>query len=504
MTSPPEQGVVWMKAMLTLVEVIEGVGGRRIEALADARIADVRIKNVTIDSRQTWRDDLFVALPGERLDGHDYVGHAFGRGAIAALVHHDRVPNLEGLNVGRVDAREGAPTDAAATPAIPLLIRVDDTLAALQRLSAFWRAKFNLHVVGITGSVGKTTTKEVVAQVLSVRYRTLKTEGNLNNEIGVPLTLLRLRPEHECAVIEMGMYALGEIAAYCRWAKPQIGVVTIVAPVHLSRLGTIENIVKAKSELPASLPPAEAGGVAILNDDDPRVRGMAAVTQARVVTYGLTPRAEVWAGDVESYGLDGIAFTLHYADQAHLVKLPLIGRHSVQTALRAAAVGLALGMNLTEIIEGLRAPAAQLRLVVAKGPFGSLVLDDTYNASAESTIAALNLLNEITGEGPRIAVLGDMFELGDAEKQAHDEVGCRAALVAQYVIGVGERSRWTCQAAIECGAPRDRIFHVMTNGEALEVLNEIVRERCVILVKGSRGMKMEEIVAGLGGLANEE
>ncbi len=482
--------------MLTLADVVEGVSGRRIEALARHSI-----QSVVIDSRQALRGDLFVALPGEQRDGHDYVGHAFGRGALAALVHHDRVPNLEGLEVGRLDARHPAVAESLDV-ALPVLIRVDNTLTALQRLSAYWRAKFNLRVIGVTGSIGKTTTKELIAQVLSARYCTLKSEGNYNNEIGVPLTLLKLRPEHERAVIEMGMYALGEIAAYCRWARPQIGVVTIVAPVHLERLGTIENIVKAKSELPAALPPAELGGVAVLNDDDERVRGMAAVTAARVVTYGLTPCAHVWASSIESFGLDGISFTLHYGRERQLAKLPLIGRHSVQTALRAAAVGLIEGMDLVEIIEALRTPSAQLRLVTAKGPFNSIVLDDAYNASPESTLAALNLLAEIEGNGPRIAVLGDMLELGDMERQAHDEVGCRAALVAQYVIGVGERSRWTCQAAVECGMPPERVFHVMTNGEALEVLNAIVREPCVILVKGSRGMRMEEIVSGLGGLAN--
>lgn len=489
---------------MTLADVVEGVSGQRIEALT---LAQTRVNDVVIDSRQVMRGDLFVALPGERVDGHSYVGMAFGRGAIAALVHRDDLGGLEGLDVSRLDARDLQLDLANLPPATlqtPLLIRVDDTLAALQRLSAYWRGKFGVRVIGITGSVGKTTTKELAAQVLGMRYRVLKSEGNYNNEIGVPLTLLRLRPEHERAVIEMGMYDLGEIAAYCEWAKPEVGVVTNIGPVHLERLGTIENIVRAKAELPSALPSAEEGGVAILNDDDEHVRGMAAVTKARVMTYGLTPRADVWAESVESAGLDGISFVLHYGRQAALVKLPLIGRHSAQTALRAAAVGLTDGMGLDEVIEGLLEPAAQLRLVVAKGPYGSLVFDDTYNASAESTLAALNLVHEIEGEGPCVVVLGDMLELGEAEKQAHDEVGCRAALVAQYVIGVGERSRWICQAALECGAARDRVFHVMTNGEALEVLNEIVTEKCVILVKGSRGMRMEEIVAGLGGLANED
>ncbi len=484
--------------MLTLADVVEGVSGRRIGALASLRVNDM-----AIDSRQVMRGDVFVALKGERTDGHAHVAQAFSRGALAALVSRDVI---EGVSVPACDARNPQ-TLSATTAQTPLLIRVEDTLAALQQLSAFWRRKINrpgLRVIGITGSVGKTTTKELIAQVLASRYRTLKSEGNQNNEIGVPLTLLKLRPEHERAVIEMGMYAAGEIASYCDWALPHTGVVTIIAPVHLERLGTIDNIVKAKSELPAALPPAAAGGVAILNDDDPRVRGMSAVTTARVMTYGLSPRADVWADDVQSFGLDGIMFTLHAGGHQRLVKLPLIGRHSAQTALRAAATALAEGMALDEIVEALAATVTQLRLVVAKGPHGSLVLDDTYNASAESTIAALNLLNEIKGEGQRIAVLGDMFELGDAEKQAHDEVGCRAAMVAKYIIGVGERSGRTCQAAVECGALRNCVFHVMTNGEALEVLNEIVREKSVILVKGSRGMKMEEIVAGLGGLANDD
>ncbi len=481
--------------MLTLADVVEGVSGQRIEALVSLRVNDM-----CIDSRQATRGDVFVALQGERADGHDYVAQAFQRGAIAALVSKDKAIDLKGVQATTIDAFIPSSTQ-------PLLISVADPLAALQKLSAFWRRKIDhpgLRVIGITGSVGKTTTKELIAQVLASRFRTLKSEGNQNNEIGVPLTLLRLRPEHERAVIEMGMYAIGEIAAYCEWAQPHTGVVTNIAPVHLERLGTVGNIVKAKSELPAALPSAEQGGVAILNDDDPRVRDMAAVTKARVITYGLSSRANVWAEDVQSAGLDGISFTLHAGSQMRLVKLPLIGQHSAQTALRAAATALAEGMLLDEIVEALAAPVAQLRLVVAKGPHGSLVLDDTYNASAESTIAALNLLNEIEGEGQHIAVLGDMFELGGMEKQAHDEVGCRAALVAQTIIGVGERSRWTCQAAVECGAPRDRVFHVMTNAEALEVLNEIVKEKSVILVKGSRGMKMEEIVAGLGGLANDD
>jgi len=494
--------------MLTLADVVEGVGGPRIEALESAPV-----REVAIDSRQALRGDLFVALRGERADGHDFVSHALGRGAIAALVDR-RLELAGGPAHGWVDvsAAPATPSPLAAKLAggdgLPLLIRVDDTLKALQRLAAYWRRKIGglapgLRVIGITGSVGKTTTKEVVAQVLSMRYRTLKSEGNYNNEIGVPLTLLRLRPEHERAVLEMGMYQRGEIAAYCDWAQPHTGVITMVAPVHLERLGTIENIQLAKAELVQALPAAGDGGVAVLNDDDERVQAMAAMTRARVVSYGLTPRAQVWADDIESRGLDGISFRLHYAGQSGLVRAPLMGRHSVHTALRAAAVGFVEGVGWDDVVAGLRVSPAQLRLVALEGPHGSLILDDTYNASEESSMAALNLLAEIEG-GPRVAVLGDMLELGDMEEQAHRNVGCRAATAARYVVCVGRRARWIAEEAGRCMDEPGRVFACDTNAEALRALRDIVRERCVILVKGSRGMKMEEIVAGLSANATQK
>ncbi len=475
---------------LTLADVVEGTCGAR-----DPRLERRHVREVVIDSRQVQPGDVFVALPGEHNDGHAFVADALRRGAIAAVVARPNVPAGD-QPVARVDCAQPQ-LPASFDDSAAWLIQVQDTLSALQKLSAFWRrraASPTLRVIGVTGSVGKTTTKESIAQVLSSRYRTLKSEGNYNNEIGVPLTLLRLRPEHERLVVEMGMYALGEIAAYCEWAKPHVGVVTMVAPVHLERLGSIEQIAQAKSELPAALPPADQGGVAILNDDDPRVRAMAAITPARVVTYGLTPRADVWADDIESYGLGGIRCTIHYENSRCRAHLPMLGRHSVQTALRAAAVGLVEGMTLEEIIEALRQPQEQLRLMVVPGPHGSIILDDTYNASTESVLAALNLLAEIADEGTRVAVLGDMLELGDLEQQAHEEVGCRAGSVAQYVVGVGQRARWICQAAVECGAAPARVIHTNTIEEALEALSRIVTHKCVILVKGSRGMRLERIV----------
>lgn len=438
------------------------------------------VREFVIDSRQAQQGDVFIALPGEVTDGHNYVSQALARGAALAIIKKDR----------QVMADEQK------------LARVDDPLTALQNLSAYWRAKFPtppLRVIGITGSVGKTTTKEMVAQTLALRFNTLKNEGNFNNEIGVPLTLLKLLPEHERAVLEMGMYARGEIAAYCQWAKPHVGVETLIAPVHLEKMGTMENIALAKRELIDALPAEADGGIAILNNDDPRIRGMAAHTRARVITYGLTNEATVWANEIESRGLDGISFCLHFGDGVWPVHAPLLGQHSVQTALRAAAVGFGEGMSGEDIVEGLCQRAEQLRLSVLEGPHGSIVLDDTYNASPESMMAALNLLAQID-EGPRVAVLGDMRELGEEEERAHRAVGCRAGIVASQLVCVGSLARWIAEDAIACGAKKENVHLVKTNDEALVVLNRIIREKCVILVKGSRGMVMESIVKELTGV----
>ncbi|MFN2166878.1 MAG: UDP-N-acetylmuramoyl-tripeptide--D-alanyl-D-alanine ligase, partial [Anaerolineae bacterium] len=285
---------------------------------------------VVIDSRQAEARSLFVALPGERTDGHNFVAHALSRGAVAALV--DRPVDVPYPVL--VPARPQELGQIAA--GVPVCIQVENTLAALQQVATGWRARFNLRVVGITGSVGKTTTKEITALVLAQRYRTLKSRGNLNNEIGLPLTLLQLDDSYQRLVLEMGMYDVGEIAQLCRMARPHVGVVTNVGPVHLERAGSIERIAQGKAELVHALP---ADGVAILNADDPRVAAMAGKTQARVFRYGLSPTCDLWADQIVSEGLEGIRFRFHYGSDVVHVRVPLLGRHSVHTALRAASVG---------------------------------------------------------------------------------------------------------------------------------------------------------------------
>lgn len=446
-----------------------------------------------VDSREAGEGSVFVAFVGENADGHDYVADAFQRGAIAALVEQPVSSEERSVSWSVVDAREG---HIDGVPQGRLLIRVRNTLHALQQIARAWRARFDVRVIGITGSVGKTSTKELVHAVLSQRFRTLKSVGNQNNEIGVPLTLLNLRPEHERAVIEMGMYAMGEIDLLCDLAKPEVGVVTMIGPVHLERLGSTEAIVAAKRELVRALP---ENGVAILNIDDPNVMGMAPYTAARVFTYGLDSAADVWADEIDSMGLDGIRFTLHHRNEALNVRVPLLGRHSVHTALRATAVGLVEGMPWDEIVAGLGAMTSQLRLVVANGPNGSLFLDDTYNSSPDSALAALNLLDDL--DGRRIAVLGDMLELGDAEKQAHRIVGRRAADVADIVITVGPRARIIGREALMSGKPAGKVIMVDDAPAAIPVLESLIQSGDVVLVKGSLGMRMDRIVTAFGSVA---
>lgn len=470
---------------LTLADVVEGLTDHRPEELGQV------ITRTVIDSRDARPGALFVAFEGEQADGHQYVADAFSRGAIAAIVQRDVVADATVLDVTR---RPLFPSERVEPP---LLIKVEDTLQALHRVAEFWRqAQTGLRVIGVTGSVGKTTTKELIAAVLARRYVTIKSEASYNNEIGLPLTLLHLTSDHERAVLEMGMYDVGEIADLARMGRPDVGVVTIVRPVHMERAGSFERIVRAKTELVEALPPGPEG-VAILNYDDENVRRMAGATKADVLTYGLSPQADLWADQIEGLGLEGIRFRLHHQDEMLHVKVPLLGRHSVHTALRATAAGLVEGLTWQEIVEGLRGvePSDQLRLVAVQGPEGATILDDTYNASPASTIAALNLLDELGGR--RIAVLGDMLELGAYEREGHEKVGMRALEVADVLVTVGALGRIIGETALRWGMPSDSVYLLDKNREAVGLLKEMVKGDDVILVKGSRALKMEEIVNSL-------
>ena len=465
---------------MLLTDIIEGLTGYKIDA-------PHAVSQVVIDSRQAGEGFVFVALPGEHTDGHDYVAAAFQQGAIAAITHQPVAVSAEYQVI-----KAGLANPPTQLETLPICIQVENSLAGLQQLARFWRQKFNPRVIGLTGSVGKSTTKELVAAVLAQRYRVLKSVGNLNNEIGLPLTLLQLTADHEVVVLEMGMYEVGEIELLCHIAQPHIGIITNVGPTHLERLGTIERIAQAKAELVQALP---ADGTAILNHDDPLVLAMAAQTKAHVFTYGLTPDADLFASQVTNIALEGITFALNYEKNIMDIRLPMLGQHHVYAALPAALVGVIEGVTWAEIIQGLQS-AAPLRLVAQPGPQQSVLLDDTYNASPASTLAALNLLANVTA--PRkIAVLGDMMELGSYEEMGHRQVGARAAAVVDLLITLGSRAQWIAAEAKANGLSSAQILQFDNHEAIIDYLHSHLSPQEVVLIKGSRSLQLDKVVAGL-------
>lgn len=456
--------------MITLRKILEGTGG---SLLTDADL-DRLLRQVRHDSRQVEQGDLFVAVVGERLDGHAFLAQAIERGAGAAIVDRAHAAELTGVP-------------------LPLVV-VEDTVTALQRLAAYWRATFDVQVVGITGSVGKTSTKEVIAGVLSQRFNTVRSPGSFNNEIGLPLSLLEITADTDAVVLEIGgAYAPGEIKALAEIARPTIGVVTNVGHAHLERMGSIEAIAATKTELPASLP---EDGVAILNGDDERVRAMADHCRCRVIFYGLAPDCQVRASDIESHGLEGISFTLRFDGEQHHIRVPLLGRHSAHTVLAALAVGTELGMSIDEMLPGFENPAIQLRLLTVPGIGGSIIIDDTYNASPASCLAALNLLNDLDASRS-IAVFGDILELGSFEDEGHRIVGRRAATVVQHLFTIGPRAKIIAEQAVTSGLPSSNVYVAADKPELIEKLRKSLRSGDIVLVKGSRGARMEDIVEHL-------
>jgi len=442
--------------------------------------ASTEFRWIERNSREVKPGDLFIAVRGEQFDGHSFVPDAAGRGAAAALV-----------------SRRWYGEQEHAAP-LPLLV-VDDPVATLQQVAAARRETLGLSVVGITGSIGKTSTKEIVASVLSQRYATYRSPGNMNSEIGLPLSLLEMEPDTEVAVLEMGgAYAFGELALLAEIAKPQYAVVTNVHPVHLERMGTIEAIAKTKAELVEAIP---ENGAAILNGDDHRVRAMAPLCRGRVLTYGLVAENDIWADRVETEGISGSSFRMHLGSESYHLKIPLVGGHAVELALAAIAVGHAVGMSVAEMIPGLHNPGIQVRLLLIDGPNGSRVIDDTYNASAPSVLSALGLLKQIGGQR-KIAVLGDMRELGVVTEEQHRLVGRRVAEVVDELVTFGSLARIIADEAVDSARVEGRrlavtSFELEERAEIVEFLLSELREGDVALLKGSRGLKMEDFVVAL-------
>ncbi len=443
------------------------------------------IRGGAVDSRLVRPGTLFVALPGERTDGHRFLRAAADAGAAAVLVTRDP------------DAAAGEPPfDELGDLSI---VRVPDALRALQAIAAAWRLRFSPIVVGITGSIAKTSTKEAVAGVLASRFVTLRTEGNRNNEVGLPLTVLDLGPHHGAAVLEMGMYAGGEIRDLAAIGRPSIGIVTAVQPVHLSRIGSLGAIEDAKAELVEALPGAADGGVAILNADDDRVARMAGRTAARVVTYGLAAAAEITAGAIVSAGFDGMRFHLRTPAGERDVAIPGLGRLAVHNALAATAAGLAAGMTLDEIVPGLATPSSAPHRSAVVRAHGLTIVDDAYNASPGSMRAALELLAGLPGR--HVAVLGEMRELGDGHDAGHREVGEAAARVLDLLVVVdgepGGAAEGIVAGARDAGMDPRCILAAADRAGAVSHVRAACREGDVVLVKASRGVELEWVVDSL-------
>lgn len=425
---------------------------------------------VTTDTRKVEEGMLFVALKGEKFDGHDFIAQAAQKGAIGAIVNKDYdVSLLEDVDID--------------------ILAVDDTLKAYQDLAKFWRSKFSIPVIGITGSNGKTTTKDLTAAVLSGKWNVLKTQANFNNEIGLPMTLLQLNKTHDAAVVEMGMRGLGQIKALTEIAKPTIGVITNVGETHLELLGTIENIAKAKSEMAQAI---EINGKVILNADDEHVAKMREVTKARAVYFGINHMADVKAFDIKTVEGGRTEFEAIVGENTAHFTLNMLGIHNVYNCLAALAVGYACGLTIEEMQKGLASfkPTAMRFEYKKIGDFN--IINDAYNASPMSTEAALKNLAQVA-QGRKILVMGDMFELGSVEIAAHENVAQQAKQVGvDVLITRGSLTKNTARKARELGIAD--VYECESHEEAAAVLQKILQKGDTVLFKGSHGMHMEKII----------
>jgi UDP-N-acetylmuramoyl-tripeptide--D-alanyl-D-alanine ligase len=419
----------------------------------------------SIDSRTVKPGELFFAVKGERLDGHDFVEQALEKGVAATVVRKDQLGRYPGQT---------------------RLLAVEDTLVALQTLATAVRKLWGKPLIGVTGSAGKTTTKEAIAHVLGTRFRVLKSEGNFNNHFGLPLMLLKLEPEHDVAVIEMGMSHAGEIRALAKIAQPEIGVVTNVAPVHLEFFDSLAGIARAKYELVESLP---AGGTAVLNADDEYVSQFGRDFKGKVVMYGTRATADVRAEKIQSRGAEGVEFDVMIGGVREHAKLPLVGEHNVVNALAAVAVGLERGLKPSEAVAALATLAAADKRGQVLQVGNTTVINDCYNSNPKALEAMVDALAAMAAKR-RIVVAGEMLELGPAGEEMHRRAGQH---VADKKIDVLLGVRGLAQAMVENARQAGiRAEFVATPEEAGDWLAREARDGDVVLLKASRGVKLEE------------
>ncbi|MEN6389077.1 MAG: UDP-N-acetylmuramoyl-tripeptide--D-alanyl-D-alanine ligase [Syntrophomonas sp.] len=436
---------------------------------------ELLIEAISTDSRRIPPNAVFFALSGERFDGHDYLEQAFAAGAAAVCI-------------------TGA-SKAPSTWPDRGIIKVADTVQALQDLASDYRKHLSIPVVGVTGSVGKTNTKELVALCLEGSFSTFKSSGNYNNDIGLPLSLLSIGSEHQAAVVEMAMRGLGEIRRLARIARPNYAVITNVEPVHLETLGTIENIARAKCEI---LEEIEEGGLALINGDNPVLVETSRNYPVKKFYFGHNPSCDLRILSV-GYNKEGIDIEAIMFDKREIIYCPLPSRRLAGNAVAAVAVAALMGVGLDKCQEQLlKYVPGDRRLNLKRNQAGGVIIDDTYNANPLSMIAALECGLETAAPGKYIAVLGDMFELGDSEQEGHQEVGRRAAACkVDILVAVGERAAYIAAGAREYGLPENKVHHFLSKADVLDYLKQVINPQDKVLFKASRGMEMETLIKGL-------
>lgn len=450
----------------TINDIIKATSGHLIK-----RVPAYTVSEISTDTRTIKNGDIFVALIGERFDGHDFIDQAIEKGARGIIISHEvnGIDNQENFNV----------------------IMVSDTTKALGDIAKDYKSRFKIAVIGVTGSNGKTTTKDMAYEVLASENNVLKSEGNLNNTIGLPLTLFRLSKSHEMAVLEMGISLPGEMSRLVEIANPNVAIMTNISPTHLEFLGSIEGVAEEKGIL------AKLVDWAILNNDDPYLAKMGKEIKGRAIYYGIDKPADYNAKDIrlDNEGRAEFTFSIN-GKSIDRIKLSILGKHNVYNALRAIAVGILYDVDFAKIkkaVESYQPMSMRMQKMIVKGV---TIINDTYNSNPMSMIAAVDLLASIKNDGEKVLVVGDMLELGEHSDNFHSEIGeyIGKAKSVETLVTIGDKAVRIAESAINSGMEKDKVIICQNNTEVTNILSRILNKGDIALIKGSRGMKMEQIV----------
>ncbi|MGE4283688.1 MAG: UDP-N-acetylmuramoyl-tripeptide--D-alanyl-D-alanine ligase [Clostridia bacterium] len=450
---------------LKIKEIVEATEGKLISGNEDFKITEL-----TTDSRTIQQGMFFIPLKGEKFDGHNFIGKAFEDGAVGCVTERDTPIKNNGK----------------------CIIKVENTLKALQNIARYYREKFDIPFISVTGSVGKTSTKDMIACILEQKYQVLKTLGNFNNEIGLPLTVFRLSNAHGIAITEMGMSGFGEISRLVSIVKPECAVVTNIGLSHIEKLGSQQNILKAKMEVFEAF---DEKGLAILNGDDSMLFALKDRIPFRVIFFGIhNEQNTLKAYNICSSEEYGSKFDIKIGDNTYTVTIPAIGEHNIYNALAAIAVGLEYNIKVNDIIRGIaQFKADKMRMDIFESK-GIKVVNDCYNASPASMEAALKVLSQLKNTGKKIAILGDMLEMGDWAYEAHKKVGSEVVKNSiDYLMTMGYNGKYIALGAVQAGMPKEMVCSFETNDELKEFISSFLKSGDAVLVKASRGMRFETI-----------